>query len=252
MIKVKAINKSNYPLPEYATSGSAGMDLRANIEQEITLKPLERKLFPTGLFIQLPLGYEAQVRPRSGLALKKGLTVLNAPGTVDADYRGEIGVVLINLSNCGNTNYVVNTKKFPKDFCSYKCYEEWQKWNKPPNCSCEVCGKPMYIKPYRLGRVENGITCSKECSNKLREEFMSGENNHQYGLIGDKNSSFGGEELISEFGYILVYCPGHPFPHDKTNRCTRVFKHRLVIEENYQLFDAKYFIQPPKHSINFQ
>lgn len=144
---------------------------------------------------------------------------------------------------CGNTNYVVNTKKFPKDFCSYKCYEEWQKWNKPPNCSCEVCGKPMYIKPYRLGRVENGITCSKECSNKLREEFMSGENNHQYGLIGDKNSSFGGEELISEFGYILVYCPGHPFPHDKTNKCTRVFKHRLVIEENYQLFDAKYFIE---------
>ncbi|MBR2246909.1 MAG: dUTP diphosphatase [Bacilli bacterium] len=98
-MKVKVINKSNYPLPEYATSGSAGMDLRANIEQEITLKPLERKLFPTGLFIQLPLGYEAQVRPRSGLALKKGLTVLNAPGTVDADYRGEIGVVLINLSN---------------------------------------------------------------------------------------------------------------------------------------------------------
>ena len=84
MIKVKVINKSNYQLPEYATSGSAGMDLRANIEQEITLKPLERKLFPTGLFIQLPLGYEAQVRPRSGLALKKGLTVLNAPGTVDA------------------------------------------------------------------------------------------------------------------------------------------------------------------------
>ncbi len=99
MIKVKVINKSNYPLPEYATSGSAGMDLRANIEQEVILKPLERKLFPTGLFIQLPLGYEAQVRPRSGLALKKGLTVLNAPGTIDADYRGEIGVVLINLSN---------------------------------------------------------------------------------------------------------------------------------------------------------
>ena len=103
MIKVKVINKSNYPLPEYATSGSAGMDLRANIEQKVILKPLERKLFPTGLFIQLPLGYEAQVRPRSGLALKKGLTVLNAPGTIDADYRGEIGVVLINLSNEGCT-----------------------------------------------------------------------------------------------------------------------------------------------------
>lgn len=144
---------------------------------------------------------------------------------------------------CGNTNYVVNTEKFPKDFCSYKCYEEWRKRNKQPNCSCAVCGKPMYMKPYRLERVKNGITCSKECSNKLREKFMSGKNNHQYGLIGDKNSSFGGGELISEFGYILVYCPGHPFPHDKTNKCTRVFKHRLVIEENYQLFDAKYFIE---------
>lgn len=84
MTKVKVINKSNYPLPEYATEGSAGMDLRANTEQEITLKPFERKLFPTGLYIQLLPGYEAQVRPRSGLALKKGLTVLNAPGTIDA------------------------------------------------------------------------------------------------------------------------------------------------------------------------
>lgn len=85
MTKVKVINKSNYPLPEYATPCSAGMDLRANIEQqEITLKPLERKLFPTGLYIQLPVGYEAQVRPRSGLALKRGLTVLNTPGTIDA------------------------------------------------------------------------------------------------------------------------------------------------------------------------
>lgn len=105
MIKVKVINKSNYPLPEYATSGSAGMDLRANIEQEITLKPLERKLFPTGLFIQLPLGYEAQVRPRSGLALKKGLTVLNAPGTVDAK---TIGVV--KLDNIGESLKEENTE----------------------------------------------------------------------------------------------------------------------------------------------
>ncbi len=84
MIRVKVINKSNNPLPEYATVGSAGMDLRTTIEKEVILKPLERKLFPTGLYIQLPLGYEAQVRPRSGLALKKGLTVLNAPGTIDA------------------------------------------------------------------------------------------------------------------------------------------------------------------------
>ncbi|MBO5587020.1 MAG: dUTP diphosphatase [Prevotella sp.] len=99
MIQVKVINKGKQPLPKYATPQSAGMDLRANIEEAFTLKPLERKLVPTGLFISLPEGYEAQVRPRSGLALKHGITVLNTPGTVDADYRGEIGVVLVNLSN---------------------------------------------------------------------------------------------------------------------------------------------------------
>ena len=99
MIQVKVINKGKQPLPKYATPQSAGMDLRANIEEAFTLKPLERKLVPTGLFIALPEGYEAQVRPRSGLALKHGITVLNTPGTVDADYRGEVGVVLVNLSN---------------------------------------------------------------------------------------------------------------------------------------------------------
>lgn len=99
MIRVNIINKSKHALPAYATPQSAGMDLRANIEEAITLKPLERKLIPTGLFIELPVGYEAQIRPRSGLALKKGITVLNTPGTIDADYRGEIGVILINLSN---------------------------------------------------------------------------------------------------------------------------------------------------------
>ena len=98
MIKIKVVNKGHQPLPQYATQLSAGMDLRANIDAPITLKPLERKLIPTGLHIALPAGYEAQVRPRSGLALKKGITVLNTPGTVDADYRGEVGVVLINLS----------------------------------------------------------------------------------------------------------------------------------------------------------
>ena len=96
---VKVINKSNNKLPEYATSQSAGMDLRANIEESIILAPLERKLIYTGLHIALPVGYEAQVRPRSGLALKHGITVLNTPGTIDADFRGEIGVILINLSN---------------------------------------------------------------------------------------------------------------------------------------------------------
>ena len=98
-MKIKIVNKSVHALPEYATDLSAGMDLRANIAENITLKSLERKLIPTGLFIELPRGYEAQIRPRSGLALKKGITVLNSPGTIDADYRGEIGVILINLSN---------------------------------------------------------------------------------------------------------------------------------------------------------
>ena len=98
-MKIKVINKGHQPLPKYATAQSAGMDLRANLDEPITLRPLERKLIKTGLFIALPEGYEAQVRPRSGLALKHGITVINTPGTIDADYRGEIGVVLINLSN---------------------------------------------------------------------------------------------------------------------------------------------------------
>lgn len=98
MLTIKVVNKGHQPLPQYATNQSAGMDLRANLDEAITLKPLERHLIPTGLHISLPAGYEAQVRPRSGLALKKGITVLNSPGTIDADYRGEIGVVLINLS----------------------------------------------------------------------------------------------------------------------------------------------------------
>lgn len=97
-MKIKIINKSNHTLPSYESKASAGMDLRAFIQEPIKLKPLERNIIKTGLFIELPVGYEAQVRPRSGLAAKKGITVLNAPGTIDADYRGEIGVILINLS----------------------------------------------------------------------------------------------------------------------------------------------------------
>src|SRR5574344_2303370 len=99
MIQIKVVNKSNNQLPQYATEQSAGMDLRAYLDEPVTLKPLERRLIPTGLYISLPVGYEAQVRPRSGLALKRGVTVLNTPGTIDADYRGEIGIILINLSN---------------------------------------------------------------------------------------------------------------------------------------------------------
>ncbi|MAX70266.1 MAG: dUTP diphosphatase [Flavobacteriaceae bacterium] len=98
-MEIKIINKSNHNLPHYETIASAGMDLRANLSEDRILKPLERTIVGTGLYIELPIGYEAQVRPRSGLAAKKGITVLNAPGTVDADYRGEIGVILVNLSN---------------------------------------------------------------------------------------------------------------------------------------------------------
>lgn len=105
MIKVRIINKGRQPLPEYATEQSAGMDIRANIDEAIVLHPMERKLIPTGLYMALPKGYEAQVRPRSGLALKHGITVLNSPGTIDADYRGEIKVLLVNLST---EDFVIN------------------------------------------------------------------------------------------------------------------------------------------------
>ncbi len=98
-MKIKIINRSKHPLPEYKTKASAGVDIRANLDQVVTLRPLERTLIPTGLFIELPIGYEAQIRPRSGLALNEGLGILNSPGTLDADYRGEIGVIVVNLSN---------------------------------------------------------------------------------------------------------------------------------------------------------
>lgn len=105
-MQIKIINKSNNPLPAYETKSSAGMDLRAFSESDIVIKPLERKLIPTGLFIELPNGYEAQIRPRSGLAIKSGITVLNSPGTIDADYRGEIKVILINL---GNEDFIIHS-----------------------------------------------------------------------------------------------------------------------------------------------
>ena len=105
MIEIKVINKRHHPLPQYATEQSAGMDLRANIDEQIVIQPMQRLLIGTGLHIALPKGYEAQIRPRSGLALKHGITVLNSPGTIDADYRGEIGVLLINLSD---KDFVIN------------------------------------------------------------------------------------------------------------------------------------------------
>ncbi len=105
ILHLKVINKSNHPLPEYATEHAAGLDLKANLKEPITLKPMERQLVSTGLFMQLPVGFEAQIRPRSGLAYKSGITVLNSPGTIDADYRGEIKVLLINLSD---VNFVIH------------------------------------------------------------------------------------------------------------------------------------------------
>ncbi len=104
-MEVKIVNRSHHQVPEYSTANSAGMDLRAFLTEKLVLKPMERKLIPTGLYIELPVGYEVQIRPRSGLALKYGITVLNTPGTIDSDYRGEIGIILVNLSG---ENFIIN------------------------------------------------------------------------------------------------------------------------------------------------
>ena len=122
-MKIEIINKSPHALPSYQTNGSAGMDLRAHLEKDIVLKPLERCIIPTGLFMALPQGYEAQVRPRSGLAAKYGLTVLNSPGTIDADYRGEIGVILVNISNTDFT--VKNGERVAQLVISKHARGEW-------------------------------------------------------------------------------------------------------------------------------
>ena len=126
-IVVKIINKSEHPTPSYETSSSAGMDLRANIQENVTLKPLERAIIKTGLHIALPPGYEAQVRPRSGLAAKFGISVLNAPGTIDADYRGEIGVILVNLSN---ENFTINKgDRIAQMIIASYAYTKWDEVN---------------------------------------------------------------------------------------------------------------------------
>ena len=142
---------------------------------------------------------------------------------------------------CGKTDYKIDTKKFPKEFCSYKCYEEWLKWNKEPNCTCAICGKKMYKKPSAIAKIKYGVTCSKVCANALKAQYMAGEGNHQYRLTGDKNASFKGQTTISNYGYILEYCPGHPYPHDRSHSTTRVLQHRLVIEQNSDKFDDEYF-----------
>ena len=139
---------------------------------------------------------------------------------------------------CGKENYDVNTKKFPSKFCSYGCYDKWRKENEEPNCECAVCHKPMYLKPYRIERATNGITCSKECANKLKEQYMLGENNHQFGLKGNKNASFKSKDIIRH-DYISEYAPGHPF----SNEYGRVLQHRLVVERNSDRFDEKFFTE---------
>ena len=123
-MNIKIINKSQHELPNYETLASAGMDLRANISEAITLKPLERAIIKTGLFLELPIGFEAQVRPRSGLAAKNGVTVLNAPGTIDADYRGEVGVILVNLSNSPFT--IENGERIAQMIIAKHERAEWQ------------------------------------------------------------------------------------------------------------------------------
>ncbi|MDD2243135.1 MAG: dUTP diphosphatase [Petrimonas sp.] len=130
-MKVKIVNKSKHPMPEYATELSAGMDLRANIGEPITLKTLQRMLVPTGIFIQLPKGYEAQIRPRSGMAIKHGLSILNSPGTIDADYRGEICVILVNLSN---EDFIINDgERICQMVISKHEYVEWEPVSKLEN-----------------------------------------------------------------------------------------------------------------------
>jgi dUTP pyrophosphatase len=123
-MKIRIINHSGHSLPSYETVASAGMDLRANLKEEVLLKPMERALIPTGLFIELPLGYEAQVRPRSGLAIKKGITLLNTPGTIDADYRGEVMVILVNLS--GEEYSVLDGDRIAQMIISRHEKAEWE------------------------------------------------------------------------------------------------------------------------------
>jgi len=125
MLKVRIVNKSDNALPQYATTSSAGVDLRANLSEMVQLNPLERTLIPTGIFIELPEGYEAQVRPRSGLAVKKGITVLNSPGTIDADYRGEVKVILINLSQ--ETVTIENGERIAQMVIQRHEQAEWEK-----------------------------------------------------------------------------------------------------------------------------
>lgn len=143
---------------------------------------------------------------------------------------------------CGKQDYPTHSSsKFPRDFCSYGCYEHWRTWNEKPNCTCSVCGKEIYMKPSRLKRVKNGITCCKSCANALKSEYSMGEKNHQFGLIGEKNASYKEGNKFTTAGYILELCPNHPYPSDRSNKTVRVLQHRLVVERNSEKFSEEFF-----------
>lgn len=141
---------------------------------------------------------------------------------------------------CKNCGKELEGNGKPSGFCKYSCYEEWTKWHKEPNCVCAICGKAFYLKPSRLKTLKYGATCSYECAGKFRSQWFVGENNHQYGLKGDKNASFKGKETLHPNHSIVdiyVYEPNHPY----ANKDGRVVKHRLLVEQNHDKFDPKFF-----------
>ena len=151
--------------------------------------------------------------------------------------------VEVKCANCGKIEYVPPCRAKNYVCCCTSCSAEYRKkqHTNQIKCICPICGTEFWVKPSRVKRVKTQICCSKECSSKLKETTYLGENNHQYNLTGDKNSSFKGKEIVSNYGYILEYCPGHPRPCDTSVKGSRVRQHRLVIERNYKKFDPKYF-----------
>jgi hypothetical protein len=151
--------------------------------------------------------------------------------------------VEVTCAMCGKIELVPPCRAKNYLCCSKSCLGEYRKSQHVGQieCTCPICGTVFWVKPSRVKRVKTTICCSKQCSSKLKETTYLGENNHQYGLTGNKNASFKGNEIISNYGYILEYCPGHPKPCDTANQCTRVRQHRLVIERNYEKFDPCYF-----------
>lgn len=149
----------------------------------------------------------------------------------------------VTCAYCGKKEMVPPCRAKKYICCSKECLGEYRKASHKGQieCVCPVCGTTFWVKPSRVKRVKTTICCSKECSNKLKETTYLGENNHQFGLTGDKNASFKGKEILSNYGYILEYCPGHPKPCDRSNKEPRVRQHRLVIERNYEQFDPKFF-----------